>query len=310
MVNWLQKIIKAGEKIKTAFHERATKEDIAKSDWTSCCRGPILKKDLEANLWVCPDCNKHHRIKPSQRFDILFGKNNYEVFKTPIPKDDPLNWTDSKPYKERLKAARKKTGLECSMVVAEGSINQIKITAIASDFDFMGASIGAAEGEAFLFAAQHAIENKQPLLMVSSGGGMKMQESLISLSQMTRTTLAINEVKAAGLPYIVVLTDPTAGGITASYAMLGDVHIAEPDALVAFAGARVIQGTVKEELPEGFQKSSYVQKTGFIDLIVERKDLSSKIGTLLSILLKQNSVISSEQNETSEDTQQLSRAAS
>jgi len=309
-MNWITKIIKAGEKIKTAFHERATKEDIAKSDWTSCCRGPILKKDLEQNLWVCPDCNKHHRIKPSQRFDILFGKNNYKVFKTPIPKDDPLNWTDSKPYKSRLKDARKKTGLECSMVVAEGSINQIKITAIASDFDFMGASIGAAEGEAFLFAAQHAIENKQPLLMVSSGGGMKMQESLISLSQMTRTTLAINEVKAAGLPYIVVLTDPTAGGITASYAMLGDIHIAEPDALVAFAGARVIQGTVKEELPEGFQKSSYVQKTGFIDLIVERKDLASKIETLLSILLKQNSVISSEQNETSEDTQQLSRAAS
>ena len=216
----------------------------------------------------------------------------------------------SKPYKSRLKDARKKTGLECSMVVAEGSINQIKITAIASDFDFMGASIGAAEGEAFLFAAQHAIENKQPLLVVSSGGGMKMQESLISLSQMTRTTLAINEVKATGLPYIVVLTDPTAGGITASYAMLGDIHIAEPDALVAFAGARVIQGTVKEELPEGFQKSSYVQKTGFIDLIVERKDLASKIETLLSILLKQNSVISSEQNETSEDTQQLSRAAS
>ena len=309
-MNWITKIIKAGEKIKTAFHERASKEDIAKSDWTSCCRGPILKKDLEQNLWVCPDCNKHHRIKPSQRFDILFGKNNYEVFKTPIPKDDPLNWTDSKPYKSRLKDARKKTGLECSMVVAEGSINQIKITAIASDFDFMGASIGAAEGEAFLFAAQHAIENKQPLLVVSSGGGMKMQESLISLSQMTRTTLAINEVKAAGLPYIVVLTDPTAGGITASYAMLGDIHIAEPDALVAFAGARVIQGTVKEELPEGFQKSSYVQKTGFIDLIVERKDLASKIETLLSILLKQNSVISSEQNETSEDTQQLSRTAS
>ena len=310
MVNWLQKIIKASEKIKTAFHERASKEDIAKSDWTSCCRGPILKKDLEQNLWVCPDCNKHHRIKPSQRFDILFGKNNYEVFKTSIPKDDPLNWTDSKPYKERLKAARKKTGLECSMVVAEGSINQIKITAIASDFDFMGASIGAAEGEAFLFAAQHAIENKQPLLMVSSGGGMKMQESLISLSQMTRTTLAINEVKAAGLPYIVVLTDPTAGGITASYAMLGDIHIAEPDALVAFAGARVIQGTVKEELPEGFQKSEYVEKTGFVDLIVERKDLASKIGTLLSILLKQNSVISSEQNETSEDSKSLTRAAS
>jgi acetyl-CoA carboxylase carboxyl transferase subunit beta len=309
-MNWITKIIKAGEKIKTAFHERASKEDIAKSDWTSCCRGPILKKDLEANLWVCPDCNKHHRIKPSQRFDILFGKNNYEIFKTPIPKDDPLGFVDSKSYKDRLKSARKKTGLDCSMVVAEGSINQIKITAIASDFDFMGASIGAAEGEAFLYAAQHAIENKQPLLMVATGGGMKMQESLISLSQMTRTTLAINEVKAAGLPYIVLMADPVAGGITASYAMLGDLHIAEPGALIAFAGARVIQGTVKEELPEGFQKSEYVQRTGFIDLIVERKDLSSKIGTLLSILLKQNSVISSEQNETSENPQQLSRAAS
>ena len=299
-MNWITKIIKAGEKIKTAFHERATKEDIAKSDWTSCCRGPILKKDLEANLWVCPDCNKHHRIKPSQRFDILFGKNNYEIFKTPIPKDDPLGFVDSKSYKDRLKSARKKTGLECSMVVAEGSINQIKITAVASDFDFMGASIGAAEGEAFLYAAQHAIENKQPLLMVATGGGMKMQESLISLSQMTRTTLAINEVKAAGLPYIVLMADPVAGGITASYAMLGDLHIAEPGALIAFAGARVIQGTVKEELPAGFQKSEYVQRTGFVDLIVERKDLSSKIGTLLSILLKQNSVISSEQNETAE----------
>ena len=309
-MNWITKIIKAGEKIKTAFHERASKEDMAKSDWTSCCKGPILKKDLEQNLWVCPDCNKHHRIKPSQRFDILFGKNNYEIFKTPLPKDDPLGFVDSKSYKDRLKSARKKTGLDCSMVVASGSISNINITAIASDFDFMGASIGAAEGEAFLYAAQHAIENRQPLLMVATGGGMKMQESLISLSQMTRTTLAINDVKAAGLPYIVLMADPVAGGITASYAMLGDLHIAEPGALIAFAGARVIQGTVKEELPEGFQKSEYVQKTGFIDLIVERKDLSSKIGTLLSILLKQNSVISSEQNETSEDSQSLTRAAS
>jgi len=309
-MNWITKIIKAGEKIKTAFHKRASKEDIANSDWTSCCKGPILKKDLEKNLWVCSDCNKHHRIKPKQRFDILFGEDNYEIFKTPIPKDDPLNWTDSKPYKERLKSARKKTGLDCSMVVASGSINNIKITAIASDFDFMGASIGAAEGEAFLYAAQHAIENRQPLLAVTSGGGMKMQESLISLSQMTRSTLAINEVKAAGLPYIVLLTDPTAGGISASYAMLGDIHIAEPGALIAFAGARVIQGTVKEELPEGFQKSEYVEKTGFVDLIVERKDLTEKLGTLLSILLKKNSVINSEENETSENSQSLTKAAS
>ena len=309
-MNWITKIIRAGEKIKTAIHKRASKEEIAKSDWTSCCKGPILKKDLEKNLWVCPDCNKHHRIKPNQRFDILFGKNNYKVLKTPLPADDPLEFVDSKSYKDRLKSARKKTGLDCSMVVASGSINNINITAVASDFDFMGASIGSAEGEAFLYAAQHAIENQQPLLAITQGGGMKMQESLISLSQMTRTTLAINEVKAAGLPYIVVLTDPTAGGITASYAMIGDIHFAEPGALIAFAGKRVIQGTVKEELPEDFQTSEYLKKTGFVDLIVDRKDLAEKIGTLLSILLKKNSAISAEENETSEDNQSLTRAAS
>ena len=149
-MNWITKIIRAGEKIKTAIkNKRASKEEIEKSDWTSCCRGPILKKDLENNLFVCPDCNKHHRIKPTQRFDILFGKNNYEIFKTPIPSDDPLNWTDKKSYKDRLKSARKKTGMECGMMVASGTINDIKVTAVASDFDFLGASMAAAEGEAF-----------------------------------------------------------------------------------------------------------------------------------------------------------------
>ena len=309
-MNWITKIIKAGEKIKTAIHKRASKEEIEKSDWTSCCKGPILKKDLEKNLWVCPDCNKHHRIKPKQRFDIFFGKNNYEIFKTPIPKDDPLEWTDSRPYKERLKSARKKTGLDCGMMVASGEINKIKVTAVASDFDFLGASMASAEGEAFLYGIQHAIENQTPFICISAGGGMRMMESLISLSQMTRTTLAINELKNNNLPYLVIITDPTAGGITASYAMLGDIHIAEPGSLIAFAGKRVIQGTVKEELPENFQTSEYVQKTGFVDLIVERKDLTEKIGTLLSILLKKNSVISTEENETSDNSQSLTKAAS
>ncbi len=310
-MNWITKIIKAGEKIKTAIHKRASKEEIAKSDWTSCCKGPILKKDLEKNLWVCPDCNRHHRISPKQRFDIFFGKNNYEIFKTPIPKDDPLDWTDSKPYKTRLKTARKKTGMDCGMMVTSGTINNIKVTAVASDFDFLGASMAAAEGEAFLYGIQHAIENQIPFICFSSGGGMRMMESLISLSQMTRTTLAINELKKNNLPYIVVLTDPTAGGITASYAMLGDLEIAESDhCLISFAGARVIKATIKEDLPEGFQKSHYVQKTGFVDLIVDRKDLAEKIGTLLSILLKKNSAISTEKNETTENRQSLSQAAS
>ena len=310
-MNWITKIIRAGEKIKTAIkNKRISKEEIEKSDWTSCCRGPILKKDLEDNLFVCPDCNKHHRIKPTQRFDILFGQNNYEIFKTPIPSDDPLNWTDKKSYKDRLKSARKKTGMECGMMVASGTINNIKVTAVASDFDFLGASMAAAEGEAFLYGIQYAIENQTPFICVSSGGGMRMMESLISLSQMTRTTLAINELKRNNLPYLVLITDPTAGGITASYAMLGDINIAEPGALIAFAGARVIQGTVKEELPEGFQRSEYVEKTGFVDLIVERKDLRDQIGNLLSILLKQNSAVSSQLHETTEDSQSLTKAAS
>ena len=310
-MNWITKIIKAGEKIKTAINKRASKEDIANSDWTSCCKGPILKKNLEQNLWVCPDCNKHHKIKPKQRFDLLFGINNYEIFKTPIPKDDPLNWTDSKPYKDRLKNARNKTGLDCGMMVVSGLINDIKVTAVASDFEFLGASMAAAEGEAFLYGIQHAIDNKTPFICFSSGGGMRMMESLISLSQMTRTTLAINELKKNGLPYLVCLTDPTAGGITASYAMLGDLHIAESDhALIAFAGKRVIEGTVKESLPENFQKSSYVKKTGFVDLIVDRKDLKGKFGILLSILLNKNDAITTEENETSENSQSLTKVAS
>ena len=309
-MNWIKKTLRFGEKIKTIIKARATKTEIANSDWTSCCKGPILKKDLEENLWVCPSCNKHHRISPRQRFDIIFGKNNYEVLKTPIPQDDPLNWNDAKPYKDRLKAARKKTGMDCGMMVVNTNILNLKITAIASDFDFIGGSVGASEGEAILYAAQHAIENQQPLVLFSCGGGMRMMESLISLSQMTRTTLAINELKKNNLPYIVVLTDPTAGGITASYAMLGDLHMAEPGSLIAFAGARVIQGTVREELPSGFQRSEYVQKSGFIDLIVERKDLREKIGSLLSILLNKNSAINSSENETSEDSRTLTKAAS
>jgi acetyl-CoA carboxylase carboxyl transferase subunit beta len=309
-MNWIKKTLRFGEKIKRIIKKRASKEEIANSDWTSCCKGPILKKDLEDNLWVCPSCNKHHRINPRQRFDIIFGKNNYEVLKTPIPQDDPLNWNDTKPYTDRLKAARKKTGMNCGMMLVSSNIENIKLTAIASDFDFIGGSVGAAEGEAFLTGIQHAIENEQPFICITSGGGMRMMESLISLSQMTRTTLAINELKKKKLPYIVVLADPTAGGITASYAMLGDIHLAEPGALIAFAGARVIQGTVREELPDGFQRSEYVEKTGFVDLIVERKNLREKIRTLLSILLKKNSAITSSENETSEDSRSLTKAAS
>ena len=309
-MNWIKKVLHIGEKIKKVIKKRATKEEIEGSDWTSCCKGPILKKDLEDNLWVCDACGKHHRIGCRQRFDIVFGKNNYEILETPIPQDDPLNWKDSKTYKERLKIARNKTGQECAVMIVKTKINNIDITAGAFDFAFIGASVGAAEGEAIIYGIQNAIDNQTPFVLFTAGGGMRMFESLIALSQMTRTTLAINELKKNNLPYLVCLTDPTAGGITASFAMLGDIAIAEPGALIAFAGKRVIQATVKEELPNDFQKSEYVQKCGFVDLIVHRKDLREKIGSILSILLKKNSAINSVSDETSEDNRTLTKAAS
>ena len=309
-MNWIKKTLKIGEKIKTLLKRRPTKEETENSDWTSCCKGPVLKKDMEINLWVCPECNKHHRLSCKQRFDIFFSKNNYEILNTPTPQDDPLKWKDTKSYKDRLKEARKKTGMNCAVMVVKSEINNIKVTAAASDMSFIGASIGAAEGEALLTGIQHAIDNKQPFINFTSGGGMRMYENLISLSQMTRIPLAINELKKNNLPYIVVMCDATTGGITASYAMLGDINFAEPGSLIAFAGARVIKGTVNEELPEGFQKSEYVQKTGFIDLIVERSELKRKIGSILSILLKKNSDIHLKNlNETSETDIQTREAS-
>jgi len=309
MVNWLNKVLKAGERIKAAIRKRATKEELAKSDYVSCCKGLVSKKEIANNFHTCPYCSKHFKVTPSERFGYLFDSGIYETFKTPIPKDDPLGFVAVKAYKDQLKSARKKTGLDCSMVVASGEINKIKCTAVASAWEFLGSSIEAAEGESILFAAFYAIQNRQPLIIVAQGGGMRMQASMISLSQMPRTTLAINEVKAAGLPYIVIMSDPVAGGITASYAMLGDIHIAEPGATVAFAGKRVISGTVKEELPADFQTSEAVLKAGFIDRVCHRKDINEEIGKLLSILLKKNSISTEDINETSEDTQQISKTA-
>ena len=309
MVNWLNSIIKAGSRIKAAIRKRATKEELAKSNYVSCCKGLISKKEITNNFHTCPYCFKHFKVTPAERFGYLFDSGIYETFKTPIPNDDPLGFVAVKAYKDQLKSARKKTGLDCSMVVASGEINKIKCTAIASDWGFLGSSIEAAEGESILFAAMHAIENKQPLIIVAQGGGMRMQASSISLMQMPRSALAINDVKAAGLPYIVIMSDPVAGGITASYAMLGDIHFAEPGATVAFAGKRVISGTVNEELPADFQTSEAVLKAGFIDRVCHRKDLNEEIGKLLSILLKKKSINTEEIDETSEDTQQISKTA-
>ena len=311
-MNWINKIKKFGESIKRNINKKfPTKSEQESSAWTSCCKGPILKKELEENLYVCPQCNKHHRISPRQRFDIVFGKNNYEILKTPIPKDDPLEWTDTKSYKDRLKAARKKTNQDCAVMIAKGNLNGIEITAGATNFDFIGGSSGSAETEAIIYGVQHAIDNKTAFVFWPCGGGQRMFESLIALAGMTKTTLAINELKKNNLPYLVCFTDPTAGGITASFAMLGDIQFSEPGALVAFAGRRVVQATVKEELPPDFQTAEFLLKHGFVDRIVERKNLATEISLILSILLNKNSGVNLENNEqSSENTITFTKAAS
>ena len=311
-MNWINKIKKFGETIKKNINKKfPTKSERESSAWTSCCKGPILKTELEQNLFVCPHCNKHHRISPKQRFDIIFGKTNYEIIKTPIPKDDPLGWTDTKSYKDRLKDARNKTNQDCAVVIAKGNLNGIQLTFGATNFDFIGGSSGAAETEAIIYGVQHAIDNKTPFVFWPCGGGQRMFESPIALAGMTKTTLAINELKKNNLPYLVCFTDPTAGGITASFAMLGDIQFSEPGALIAFAGRRVVQATVKEELPPDFQTAEFLLKHGFVDRIIERKNLATEIRLLLSILLNKNSGVNSENNEqSSENTITPSKAAS
>jgi len=311
-MNWINKIKKFGESIKRNINKKfPTKSERESSAWTSCCKGPILKKELEENLFVCPHCNKHHRISPKQRFDIIFGKENYEILKAPIPKDDPLKWVDTKSYKERLRDARNKTNQDCAVIIAKGSLDGIELTVGATNFDFIGGSSGAAETEAIIYGVQHAIDNKTPFVFWPCGGGQRMFESPIALAGMTKTTLAINELKKNNLPYLVCFVDPTAGGITASFAMLGDIHFSEPGALIAFAGRRVVQATVKEELPPDFQTAEFLLKHGFVDKIVERKYLAKEIGLLLSILLNKNSGVNSENNEqSSENTITFTKAAS
>ena len=308
-MNWIKKTLQLGEKIKRILKKRPSKEDIENSDWTNCCKGPILKTDLEKNLWVCDTCGKHHRISSRQRFDIIFGKDNYQVLETPIPAEDPLNWKDTKSYKDRLKATRKKTNQNCAVLIASGNLNGINVTAAAINFDFIGGSIGSAEGEAIIYGVQHAIDNRTPYVFFPCGGGQRMFESPIALANMTRTTLAVNELKKNNIPYIVCFTDPTAGGITASFAMLGDFHFAEPGCLIAFAGKRVIQATVKEELSPDFQTAEFVEKHGFVDKVIHRKDLRDQITMLLSILLNKDSEVISDTNETSEFSSQTREAS-
>ena len=282
-MNWITKFIKP--KIKSLFKKKSSESKDAL--WTTCeCKNLLYKDDLFNNLSVCPTCGSHHKLTPEERFKILFDNKEYEILEVPLPKDDPLNFKDTKKYTERLKKARELTKQTDAILIATGKVKGIDVTVGAQNFSFIGGSLGAAAGEAFIHGIQTAIENKNPFVFFSCSGGARMQESAIALMQMTRSVLAVHELKKANLPYIVVMTNPTAGGVTASFAGLGDILIGEPKAIIAFAGRRVIQDTVKEELPEEFQTSEFVKEHGGIDLVVERKYLRSTISTLLSILLK------------------------
>jgi acetyl-CoA carboxylase carboxyl transferase subunit beta len=282
-MNLITKFIKP--KIKSLFEKKSSK--IEENLWTTCgCKNLIYKEDLESNLKCCPKCGAHHKLSCRERFDTFFDNKEYEIIETPLPKDDPLKFEDNKKYVDRLKLARKITRQDDAVSIAIGKIKDINVVAGAQDFRFIGGSFGAASGEAFIAGVQHSIENRMPFIFFSCSGGQRMMESSIALMQMPRTALAVNELKKKNIPYIVILTDPTTGGVTASWAMLGDVLIAEPKATIGFAGRRVIQDTVRETLPEEFQTAEYVKDHGGIDLVVERKYLSSTIGTLLNVLLK------------------------
>ena len=244
----------------------------------------LYRSDLEAALWVTPS-GRHMRINATQRLTYTFDDGEYEKIESPEVVEDPLKFSDGKPYRERLIAARKATGLKDAMSIGFGEIGGASAVAVVQDFAFMGGSLGMAAGEGFIAAARAAIERGVPLVCFTAAGGARMQEGALSLMQMARTTLAVQELKDAQLPYIVVLTDPTTGGVTASYAMLGDVHLAEPGALIGFAGPRVIETTIREKLPPGFQRSEYLQEKGMVDRVVARADLPETLGKLLSMLM-------------------------
>jgi acetyl-CoA carboxylase carboxyl transferase subunit beta len=244
----------------------------------------VFVKEWEENYSVCPRCNFHDRIGPTKRFEQLFDAAEYEVLPAPEVREDPLRFRDTKRYTDRVKAARAANGERDALVNARGKLGGRKVIIGVQDFAFMGGSMGIAVGAAFLAGIRAAIAEKAPYVLFTAAGGARMQEGILSLMQMPRTTVALSELREAGLPYIVVLTDPTTGGVTASYAMLGDVQLAEPGALIGFAGQRVIEQTIREKLPEGFQRAEYLLEHGMIDMVVSRADLREKLALLVSYL--------------------------
>lgn len=261
------------------------KKEVPDNLWETCpkCSQMLLKRELENNSFVCKHCDHHFRISAKQRLSFFLG-NNFMVMDTPKVKADPLKFKDNKKYSDRLKEAQKKNSTYDSVIVASGTIEKKKVTVAIFDFNFMGGSMGMAAGEAIVTACNYARNNNLPLIIFSSSGGARMQEGILSLMQMPRTVIAVNSLSKTNLPFISVLTDPTTGGVSASFAMLGDIIIAEKNATIGFAGSRVIEETIKEKLPQNFQKSEYLIQKGMIDIVVHRKELNKKISDIIEFL--------------------------
>lgn len=280
-MNWISNYVRP--RINSIFSRREVPENL----WSKCdsCGTMLFHRELKENLNVCTSCGHHMGISPRARFKSLFDGGIFTQVEVPEPVADPLHFRDQKKYPDRMREARRKTAEHEAMLVAEGEIGRTHIVAAAQDFSFMGGSMGMYVGNAIIAAAERAVMKKCPLILFSAAGGARMQEGILSLMQMPRTTVAVQMLKEAGLPYIVVLTHPTTGGVTASYAMLGDVQIAEPNALICFAGPRVIEQTIREQLPEGFQRAEYLLDHGMLDRVTPRPKMREELITITRMLL-------------------------
>lgn len=279
-MNWITNYVRP--RINSLFSRREVPENL----WTKCpeCGTMLFHRELSDNLNVCTNCDHHMAITPRDRFGALFDGGAFVEVKVPEPIADPLQFRDQKKYPDRMKAAQKSTGEKEAMMVAEGEIGRTPVIAVGQDFSFMGGSMGMYVGNAIVAAAERAIKVRKPMILFSAAGGARMQEGILSLMQMPRTTVAVEMLREAGIPYIVVLTHPTTGGVTASYAMLGDIHIAEPNALICFAGPRVIEQTIREKLPEGFQRAEYLLEHGMLDRVTHRGKLRDELVSILRML--------------------------
>jgi acetyl-CoA carboxylase carboxyl transferase subunit beta len=279
-VSWISNVVRP--KIRNLLAKREVPQNL----WIKCPETGemVFHRDLEANHFVIPGSGFHMRMSATQRFSHFFDGGEWEAIALPEVPLDPLKFRDERRYTDRLRDARAKTGLADAVLVGAGAVEELPVVAAVHDFDFMGGSLGMAAGEAIITGMQTATERRRPFIVFAASGGARMQEGVLSLMQLPRTTCAVEELHAAKLPYIVVLTNPTTGGVTASYAMLGDVHIAEPGALIGFAGPRVIEQTIREKLPEGFQRAEYLRDHGMVDLVVHRHNLRETIARLCRLL--------------------------